>query len=150
MSVWPITVIPNPIDLNVWAPCAEGVLLGLPASCPLEKLELVVFGQNRPAQPPYIGFPIHYRGHLQDDFSLRLLYAAADVFVIPNPPEQPAQHLPGSPRPRHSRSGLPHKQPSRPLRFHLSGRKHSPLRPWRGIRNALEAQEMGYARFSRG
>ena len=51
---------------------------------PLEQLELVVFGQSRPPQPPDLGFPIHYSGHLHDDLSLRLLYAAADVFVIPS------------------------------------------------------------------
>ena len=52
------------------------------AGTPLEQLELVVFGQSRPAQPPDLGFLIHYSGHLHDDLSLRLLYAAADVFVI--------------------------------------------------------------------
>lgn len=54
------------------------------AGTPLEQLELVVFGQSRPAQPPDLGFPIHYSGHLHDDLSLRLLYVAADVFVIPS------------------------------------------------------------------
>ena len=54
------------------------------AGSSLEQLELVVFGQSRPAQPPDLGFPIHYCGHLHDDLSLRLLYAAADVFVIPS------------------------------------------------------------------
>ena len=54
------------------------------AGTPLEQLELVVFGQSRPAQPPDLGFPIHYSGQLHDDLSLRLLYAAADVFVIPS------------------------------------------------------------------
>jgi glycosyltransferase involved in cell wall biosynthesis len=44
----------------------------------------VVFGQSRPAQPPDLGFPIHTSGPLHDDLSLRLLYAAADVFVIPS------------------------------------------------------------------
>jgi len=122
MGDWPITVIPYPIDLNVWTPCDQAqarALLGLPAGrplvlfgamggsadprkgadlllealqrlrsqvagTPLEQLELVVFGQRRPAQPPDLGFPIHYSGHLHDDLSLRLLYAAADVFVIPS------------------------------------------------------------------
>lgn len=122
MVDWPITVIPYPIDLNVWAPCDQvqaRALLGLPtdrplvlfgamggttdprkgadlllealqrlrsqvAGTPLEQLELVVFGQSRPAQPPDLGFPIHYSGHLHDDLSLRLLYGAADVFVIPS------------------------------------------------------------------
>ena len=122
MGDWPITVIPNPIDLTVWTPCDQAqarALLDLPADrplvlfgamggsadprkgadllldalqrlrsqvagTPLEQLELVVFGQNRPAQPPDLGFPIHYSGHLHDDLSLRLVYAAADVFVIPS------------------------------------------------------------------
>ncbi|QNI83316.1 hypothetical protein SynRS9907_02488 [Synechococcus sp. RS9907] len=54
------------------------------AGTPLEQLELVVFGQSRPAHPPNLGFPIHYTGHLQDDLSLRLFYAAADVMVVPS------------------------------------------------------------------
>ncbi|MBC1262425.1 glycosyltransferase [Synechococcus sp. BSF8S] len=54
------------------------------ADTPLAKLELVVFGQSRPAQPPDLGFPIHYAGRLHDDISLRLLYAAADVMVVPS------------------------------------------------------------------
>jgi glycosyltransferase involved in cell wall biosynthesis len=122
MATWPITVIPNPIDLATWASldqCQARALLQLPqdlplvlfgamggtadprkgadlllealqrlriqvAGTPLEQLELVVFGQGRPAQPPDLGFPIHYSGRLHDDLSLRLLYAAADVFVIPS------------------------------------------------------------------
>ena len=51
---------------------------------PLANLELVVFGQSRPAHPPDLGFPIHYVGNLNDDVSLRLLYTTADVFVIPS------------------------------------------------------------------
>lgn len=147
MGAWPITVIPNPIDLNVWGPCDQAqarALLGLPADrplvlfgamggsadprkgadlllealqhlrsqvagTPLEQLELVVFGQRRPAQPPDLGFPIHYSGHLHDDLSLRLLYAAADVFVIPSRQDKPAQHRPGSPGLRHPRGGLRHR-----------------------------------------
>jgi glycosyltransferase involved in cell wall biosynthesis len=122
MADWPITVIPHPIDLTVWAPCEQAqarALLGLPADrplvlfgamggssdprkgadllvealqrlrrqvagTPLEQLELVVFGQSRAAHPPKHGFAIHYSGTLHDDLSLRLLYAAADVFVIPS------------------------------------------------------------------
>ena len=90
-------MIPNPIHLDVWAPCDQAparALLGLPADrplvlfgaiggiadprkgadllletlqrlrsqvvgAPLEQLELVVFGQSRPAKPPDLGFPIH-------------------------------------------------------------------------------------------
>jgi glycosyltransferase involved in cell wall biosynthesis len=47
-------------------------------------LELVIFGQSRPCQEPSIGYPLHYTGYLHDDISLRLLYSAADVLVIPS------------------------------------------------------------------
>ena len=47
-------------------------------------LELLVFGESRPKDPPNLGFPIHYAGHLYDDLSLRALYSAADVFVLPS------------------------------------------------------------------
>lgn len=54
------------------------------AGTSLEQLELIVFGQGSPEKPAKMGFPIHYSGRLHDDISLRLLYAAADVFVIPS------------------------------------------------------------------
>ena len=47
-------------------------------------LELVIFGQLAPQTPPDLGMPIHYTGHLQDDLSLRALYSAADVLVLPS------------------------------------------------------------------
>lgn len=50
----------------------------------LDELHLVVFGQLSPRQPPDLGFPIHYTGHLHDDLSLRALYSAADLLVIPS------------------------------------------------------------------
>lgn len=50
----------------------------------LPELELVVFGQMTPRQPPDMGFPTHYSGHLHDDLSLRVLYSAVDAFVIPS------------------------------------------------------------------
>lgn len=50
----------------------------------IQGLELVVFGQLEPKSKPDLGFPIHYLGHLYDDVSLRLLYSAADVFVLPS------------------------------------------------------------------
>jgi glycosyltransferase involved in cell wall biosynthesis len=49
-----------------------------------EDLHLVVFGELAPRQPLRIGFPIHYTGHLHDDLSLRALYSAADLLVIPS------------------------------------------------------------------
>lgn len=56
-------------------PCIEGNL---------HDLQLVVFGQRASQSPPQLGFPVHYTGHLHDDLSLRVLYSAADVFVIPS------------------------------------------------------------------
>lgn len=42
------------------------------------RLELLVFGERAPREPPGLGFRIHYTGHLNDDLSLRALYSAAD------------------------------------------------------------------------
>lgn len=50
----------------------------------IQGLELVVFGQLRPKDPPDLRFPVHYTGHLHDDLSLRVLYSAADALVVPS------------------------------------------------------------------
>lgn len=122
MSDWPITVVPNPINLQRWSPCDQDqarALLGLPAKSPLllfgaigglvderkgadllldalqrlrsqvtdtplEHLELVVFGQARPPHPLNFGFPVHYLGRIDDDWTLALAYSAANLFVIPS------------------------------------------------------------------
>lgn len=47
-------------------------------------LQLVIFGQCAPREPADLGFPVHYVGHLHDDVSLRVLYSAADVMVVPS------------------------------------------------------------------
>jgi len=47
-------------------------------------LELVIFGQMEPENPPDFGFPVHYMGHLHDDVSMQVLYSAADAVVIPS------------------------------------------------------------------
>jgi glycosyltransferase involved in cell wall biosynthesis len=49
-----------------------------------EDLALLVFGASEPINPPKLGFPIHYVGRLNDDVSLAVLYAAADVTVTPS------------------------------------------------------------------
>jgi glycosyltransferase involved in cell wall biosynthesis len=49
-----------------------------------DRIELVVFGSSKPDQPVDLGFPIHYLGKLQDDLSLRIAYAAADVMIAPS------------------------------------------------------------------
>jgi glycosyltransferase involved in cell wall biosynthesis len=49
-----------------------------------EQIELVIFGASRPEKPIDFGFPVHYLGHLNDDFSLRIAYSAANVMVAPS------------------------------------------------------------------
>ena len=56
----------------------------LKANNKIKKIELVVFGQSKPKSQPDLGFPIHYTGHLYDDLSLRALYSAADVMMVPS------------------------------------------------------------------
>jgi len=117
MHDWPVTVIPNAIDTDVWCPVDRMLarqMLGLPVDIPLllfgamggtidrrkgydllrdalmhlhgeiDDLQLVVFGQIAPKEPENLGFPVHYMGHLHDDVTLKLLYSAADVMVIPS------------------------------------------------------------------
>lgn len=50
----------------------------------ITNVELVVFGQNKPKNELNLGFPAHYMGHLHDEISLRILYSAADVMIIPS------------------------------------------------------------------
>jgi glycosyltransferase involved in cell wall biosynthesis len=59
-------------------------LAQLSADANLQDLQLVVFGQRAPQSPPQLSFPLHFTGHLHDDLSLRALYSAADVMVIPS------------------------------------------------------------------
>lgn len=49
-----------------------------------DRTELLVFGAHTPSQPPPFGLKAHYLGNFQDEVSLALLYAAADVFVAPS------------------------------------------------------------------
>ena len=117
MRDWPVTVIPNCIDTQIWQPVEKILarkLLGLPTETPLiafgtyganseyhkgfdllvqafnhlsgltKGAELVVFGQPAPKNPPKLGFPVHFMGHLHDDLSLRLLYSAVDILVVPS------------------------------------------------------------------
>ncbi len=145
MQDWPVTVIPNAIDTDVWQPLDRQLartLLRLPADTPLVvfgaiggsrdankgfdllqaalqhlksqgfNLELLVFGERQPAQPPDLGFPIHYTGHLYDDLSLRILYSAADVMVVPSRQEAFGQtaseaHACGTPVVAFNIGGLP-------------------------------------------
>jgi len=49
-----------------------------------DSIELLVFGSSEPKTPPDMGFKTHYLGWQHDDATLALLYAAADVFVLPS------------------------------------------------------------------
>jgi glycosyltransferase involved in cell wall biosynthesis len=49
-----------------------------------ENTELVVIGASLPENPPDLGLKVHYMGHLSDEISQVLLYAAADVTVAPS------------------------------------------------------------------
>lgn len=44
----------------------------------------IIFGQSQPAEPPDLGLPLHWMGHLHDDATLALLYNACDVMVVPS------------------------------------------------------------------
>jgi glycosyltransferase involved in cell wall biosynthesis len=106
--------LPNPIDTQIFAPFEQTQarkLFNLPhhkklilfgamgttsdlrkgfkelvqalAHLPLD-YELVVFGSSTPQNPQGFKQKAHYLGHLHDDVSLRVLYSAADVMVVPS------------------------------------------------------------------
>jgi glycosyltransferase involved in cell wall biosynthesis len=52
-----------------------------------DKLELVVFGGSKPENAFDLGFRTHYLGEFHDDISLALVYASADVMVVPSTQE---------------------------------------------------------------
>lgn len=47
-------------------------------------LQVVIFGESRPKNPVNLGFATHYVGSLSDQLSLRILYSAADVMLVPS------------------------------------------------------------------
>jgi glycosyltransferase involved in cell wall biosynthesis len=46
--------------------------------------ELIVFGSDQPIKSVKSDIPTHCLGHITNDHTLRLLYAAADVMVVPS------------------------------------------------------------------
>ncbi|MCE9681658.1 glycosyltransferase family 4 protein [Halomonas alkalisoli] len=112
---YPVVNLPNPIDIQAFAPFDKAQarqLLNLPhdkklilfgamgatsdprkgfaeLSCALEQLktpdaELVVFGASQPQQGVGFSQKAHYLGRFHDDVSLRVLYSAADVMLVPS------------------------------------------------------------------
>lgn len=51
---------------------------------PTQDVELVIFGSSNPAVPPAFKHKAHYMGQLHDEISLKLIYNAADVMVVPS------------------------------------------------------------------
>jgi glycosyltransferase involved in cell wall biosynthesis len=47
-------------------------------------IELMIFGSTRPLVESEFDFPTHYMGRINDELSLRILYSAADVMVVPS------------------------------------------------------------------
>ncbi len=47
-------------------------------------LQLVIFGESSPQNPINLSFPVNYVGPLNDELSLRVLYSAADVMLVPS------------------------------------------------------------------
>lgn len=47
-------------------------------------MELMVFGASQPQNPPALGLKATYMGRLNDEVSLALVYAAADVTLVPS------------------------------------------------------------------
>jgi len=46
--------------------------------------ELMVFGSSEPDSSPNFGMKVNYYGRLHEEFSLALLYSAADMFLAPS------------------------------------------------------------------
>ena len=49
-----------------------------------KETQIVIFGAAEPHEAPDLGLPTYYMGFLYDDVTLNLLYAAADVMLVPS------------------------------------------------------------------
>lgn len=117
MAHFPVHVIPNAIDVDIYKPmdkCEARRLLNLPqdrklilfgaikgtqlsykgwdlllpalakVSADFPGADAVIFGQSQPAEPPPLQLPVHWMGHIHDDYTLAALYSAADLLIIPS------------------------------------------------------------------
>jgi glycosyltransferase involved in cell wall biosynthesis len=71
-------------DRNKGFPLLLAALQKMSASGWKDSAELVVIGSSEPALAIPFDMKAHYLGRLHDDISLVLVYAAADVFVVPS------------------------------------------------------------------
>ena len=62
----------------------ESALQLLRKSCQKDEIELVIFGAGDSQNSRELAFKARYLGQFNDDISLSLIYAAADVFVAPS------------------------------------------------------------------
>lgn len=117
MRNFPVHVIPNTLDVDVYKPMNKAEarsLLNLPQNRKLilfgaikgtqltykgwdllmpalqavansyQDTDAVIFGQSQPEESPDVQLPVHWMGHVYDDFTLAAIYSAADVLVIPS------------------------------------------------------------------
>jgi glycosyltransferase involved in cell wall biosynthesis len=56
-----------------------------------DDIALAIFGAGQPKDDNDFGFPVHYMGRLYDDLTLRVIYSAADVTVVPSRQESFSQ-----------------------------------------------------------
>ena len=59
-------------------------LLAALAKIELENVELIIFGSSKPRNSQGFKYKVRYLGNLHDDLTLRVLYSAADVMVVPS------------------------------------------------------------------
>lgn len=62
----------------------QSALHHLASKVPHNCVDVVIFGASRPQYPIELEFKCHYLGRFDDDVALALMYAAADVMVVPS------------------------------------------------------------------
>jgi glycosyltransferase involved in cell wall biosynthesis len=71
-------------DINKGFHLLQPALQQLSKAGQKDEIEVVIFGANKPENPPDLGFKTHYLGYLNDDISLATAYSTADVMLVPS------------------------------------------------------------------
>lgn len=71
-------------DLRKGFKYLQSALSYLKSSISPDFADLVIFGASQPKNPLELDFKCHYLGKFDDDVALSLIYAAADVMVVPS------------------------------------------------------------------